>query len=486
MIPIRAIPDFAERYDLMIVGAGPAGLSAATTAAGLGLSVLVADENLTPGGQIYRSITTTPVTARDVLGEHYWHGLDLARAFEASSCSYAPRTTVWSAAPIDAEPAQAGFEIGLSLGGAARMIEAGHVILATGALERPFPVPGWTLPGVMTAGAAQIALKSSGLVPEGRTVLAGCGPLLYLLATQLQAAGANLVAVLDTAPRGNWMAALPALPDFLASPYLASGLRLLATARRKLRWLGGVTELRIDGQDKAEAVIFTRNGRSESLDCDQVLLHQGVIPNINMANALGCAQDWDEAQHAFVPRVDDWFGSSVPGIAIAGDGAGIGGAESAAQRGVLAALAAAHQLGRIDAGERDRRASPVRAALGKLVRGRRFLDALYKPAPQFLAPRDPETIACRCEEVRAGQVRETTATLGVQGPNQLKSFLRCGMGPCQGRLCGPTIVELMAEARGVSPAEIGYYRLRPPVKPVTLGELAGLPRNDAAVKAVVR
>lgn len=483
---IQTISDFAERYDLVIVGAGPAGLSAAATAAGIGLSVLVADENPSPGGQIYRGITMTPVTKRDVLGPHYWHGLELAETFAAAPCAFAPRTTVWSVSPIDPEQAQSGFEIGVSQGGAARLIEARQVILATGALERPFPVPGWTLPGVMTAGAAQIALKSSGLVPEGRTVLAGCGPLLYLLAGQLQAAGANLVAVLDTTPRANWTAALPAFADFLRSPYLLTGLKLMAAARRKLKLIGGVTDLRIDGTEKADSVTFTRRGRSETIACDQVLLHHGVIPNINMSNAIGCAHDWDEAQHAWVPRVDAWFGSSVPGIAIAGDGAGIGGAESAACRGTLAALAAAQALGRIDSAERDRRAAPVRTELGKVGRGRAFLDRLYRPAPQFLAPKDPDTIVCRCEEVRAGQVRETTAKLGVSGPNQLKSFLRCGMGPCQGRLCGPTIVELMAETRGVAPAEIGYYRLRPPVKPVTLGELAALPHSEAAIKAVVR
>ncbi|WP_186417124.1 (2Fe-2S)-binding protein, partial [Bosea sp. CS1GBMeth4] len=130
--------------------------------------------------------------------------------------------------------------------------------------------------------------------------------------------------------------------------------------------------------------------------------------------------------------------------------------------------------------------APIRAALARALRGRRFLDLLYKPASQFLAPPQDETIVCRCEEVTAGRVRETAIRLGVTGPNQMKAFLRCGMGPCQGRLCGPTVVELIAQAHGTTPAEVGYYRLRPPVKPVTLAELAALPQTDAAVKAVVR
>ncbi|KPH73655.1 NAD(P)/FAD-dependent oxidoreductase [Bosea vaviloviae] len=482
MNTLREIGQLAEHYDIAIVGAGPAGLSAAARAAELGLSVLLADENPAPGGQIYRAITTTPVADRSVLGEDYWKGGALVTRLERTSAAYAPGCTVWSVAPDEA----GGFELGLSLGGQARLVGAGQVILATGAQERPFPIPGWTLPGVMTAGAAQIALKSSGLVPSGRTVIAGCGPLLYLLAGQLAAAGANIVAVLDTTPRRNWLSALASLPDFLRSPYLAKGLKLMAAARRELAFRTGVTALAAEGSGKVTGVKVTRGGATETIPCDALLLHQGVIPGINLSNAAGCAQHFDTVQHCWTPTVDDWFASSIPGIAIAGDGAGIGGAESAALRGEIAALDAARRLGRISEAERNEKAAPTRAELARSLRGRRFLDLLYRPAPQFLAPPADETIVCRCEEVTAGQIRDTASRLGVTGPNQMKAFLRCGMGPCQGRLCGPTVVELIAQVRGVSPAETGYYRLRPPVKPVTLAELAALPPTESAVKAVVR
>lgn len=482
MNTLREIGQLAEHYDIAIVGAGPAGLAAAARAAELGLSVLLADENPAPGGQIYRAITTTPVADKSVLGEDYWKGGALVTRLERTSAAYAPGCTVWSVAPDEA----GGFELGLSLGGQARLVGAGQVILATGAQERPFPIPGWTLPGVMTAGAAQIALKSSGLVPSGRTVIAGCGPLLYLLAGQLAAAGANIVAVLDTTPRRNWLSALSALPDFLRSPYLAKGLKLMTQARRKLPFKTGVTALAAEGADKVTGVSVTRGGRTETIACHALLLHQGVIPGINLSNAAGCAQHFDPEQHCWTPTVDEWFGSSIPGIAIAGDGAGIGGAESAALRGEIAALDAVRRLGRISEAQRNEKAAPTQAELARSLRGRRFLDLLYRPAPQFLAPPVDETIICRCEEVTAGQIRDTASRLGVTGPNQMKAFLRCGMGPCQGRLCGPTVVELIAQVRGVSPAETGYYRLRPPVKPVTLAELAALPPTESAVKAVVR
>lgn len=484
------IADLAERYDLVVVGAGPAGLAAAATASGLGLATLVADENPTPGGQIYRSITTTPVKRRDVLGAAYWEGLALADELNAATCDYAPQTTVWSAEPTRdqagaiAEPRM--FDIGLSRAGTARMIQAKRLILATGALERPFPVPGWTLPGVMTAGAAQIALKASGLVPQGRTILAGSGPLLLLLADQLKRAGADIVAVLDTMPASNLRAALPLLPDFLRSPYALYGLKLFAKARLSLPVRRNVRALKIAGQQKVQGIAFTCNGREETIDCDQVLLHQGIIPNVNMSNALGCAQHWDDSMHAWTPTVDDWFATSVPAIAIAGDGAGIAGAPSAAIRGRIAAIAAASALGRLDLAARDRLAAPLLDEAARLSRGRRFIDRLYRPAEDALRPSDPSTMICRCEEVRAGQIRDVARQLHVLGPNQLKAYLRTGMGPCQGRLCGPSVIELIAEQRGVTVPEVGHYRLRMPVKPITLAEIASMPQSEAAKNAVMR
>jgi hypothetical protein len=217
-----------------------------------------------------------------------------------------------------------------------------------------------------------------------------------------------------------------------------------------------------------------------------VLLHQGVIPNTTIPNALGCALHFDPVQLCWVPDVDDWFASSLPHVSIAGDGAGIGGAESAALRGDLSAIGALARLGLLAPAMRDAAAAPLRRRLARALRGRRFLDLLYRPAPGFLAPADDATIACRCEEVTAGAIRETTRRLDVAGPNQLKAFLRCGMGPCQGRLCAPTVSALMAETRGVSLEAIGSYRLRPPFKPVTVAELAAMPQSAAAVAAVAR
>jgi bacterioferritin-associated ferredoxin len=207
-----------------------------------------------------------------------------------------------------------------------------------------------------------------------------------------------------------------------------------------------------------------------------------VIPNANLAMSVGIPHIWDEVQLCWSPTVDSFGTTSIDGNAKAGDGAGIAGGWAAADRGRLAGLAAVRAIDPHRARLPDELA--IRRDLDLALRGRAFIDQLYRPARAFRIPAD-STIVCRCEEITAGQIREAVA-IGCDGPNQLKSFLRCGMGPCQGRLCGTTVSEVIAAARGVSAAEVGYYRLRPPVKPITLSELAALPQTDPARKAVVR
>ena len=464
--------DLNSSYDLVVIGGGPAGLAAAAMAARAGLSTVLFDENPGVGGQNYRAITFSPVKDRAILGEDYWAGADLAAEAQASGALIVNGATVWSL-----DPARL---VGVSIAGQARLIQAGRVIIATGSLERPFPIPGWTLPGVMSAGGAQTALKAQGLVPNGRTVLAGGGPLLWLLAAQILRAGGKIDAILDTMPRRNWLRAVAHLPDFVLSPYFAKGLKLLREVRAKVRVIR-TDRLEAVGDDRLREVVFDVGDEERRMPADLLLLHQGVVPNVNLAMAAGLAHAWNDRQICFELVLDEWFTSSVPGIAVAGDGAGIAGGTAAVERGRIAAIAAIRAL-KPEAPLPD--AQVIRQKLQREEMGRPFLDWLNRPADAFRQP-EGETIVCRCEEVTAKQVRDT-ADLGCEGPNQMKSFLRCGMGPCQGRLCGLTVTELIAAQRGTTPADVGYYRLRPPVKPITLAELASLPIAEAERKAVER
>ncbi|WP_316239553.1 FAD-dependent oxidoreductase [Bradyrhizobium sp. SZCCHNR1015] len=460
-----------DEYDVVVIGAGPAGLAATAATAGAGLSTLLLDENAGPGGQVWRAIHSTPVKREALLGTDYWSGAEIAKAAETSGAEIIPRATVWS---LDRN-----LELGVSIGGGSAFIKARRVIIATGAQERPFPIQGWTLPGVMTAGAAQTMLKSSGLVPDGPTVIAGQGPLLWLLAAQILRLGGRIDRILDTTPRANYIAALPHAFAFLTSPYFGKGLAMMREVRAKVRITSGVTELVAEGDGELSAVSYaTAGGKRETLAAELLLLHQGVVPNVNLAMAAGVEHRWNELQLCWTPVLDALGNSSIPGIAIAGDGAGIGGAQAALWRGRIAAASAIKAL-RPQAQVLDHSAQLKRAE-----RARAFLDVLFQPAKQFRIPQG-DTIVCRCEEITARDVLDSVA-IGATGPNQLKAYRRTGMGPCQGRLCGLTVTELMAQARGKTPQEIGYYRLRAPVKPIMLSELAGLPKTEEATKAVVR
>ena len=447
--------------ELAIIGAGPAGMAAAVLADELGLETVLIDEQGSPGGQMYRAIERAePGTP---LGSDYLAGWPLVAALRASRVDYRPSTTLWH---VDPEGA-----LFLETAGRSETVTARRVLLATGALERPVPIPGWTLPGVMTAGAAQILLKSSGLVPEGRVVLAGQGPLLYLVAAQLARAGAAPVALFETAPLENYLAAIRPLAGLWAGRRrLIKGLGLISAAKRAgVRIRRGVRGLRAVGQRRLERVAW----EDGELAADYLLLHEGIIPNVQVSLALQLRHEWDEAQLCWRPSLDAWGQTSLPNIAVAGDGGGILGTDAAVLSGRLAALDAAMWLGHIGAAERDRRAAPIRAPLDRERALRPFLDRLYRPSRSVMVPAEDEVIACRCEEVSVGKVRRATQ-LGAQGPNQLKAFTRCGMGPCQGRICGPVVAAIAADVLGKPIGEIGTYRPRAPFKPITVGTLADL------------
>jgi len=451
--------------DVVVVGAGAAGMAGAVALAGLGLQVVLLDEQGSPGGQIYRGITLAPLSRRDLLGPDYAHGNVLAQALASSSVRYEKGAAVWQVTR--------DHQVSYLRDGRLHTLQAKAVLLATGAMERPFPIPGWTLPGVMSAGAAQILLKSAGLAPSDPVVLAGCGPLLYLLGWQYLRAGVPIKALVDTTrPEDYWRARRHLFAALRAWPYLRKGLELMRSLRSaRIPHYTAAEHLAVEGDEAATALTFTVAGKAQRIDSRCVLLHQGVVPNIQFSQSLRARHYWDADQLCFSPVVDAWGELDVPGIFAAGDGAGIGGAQAAALQGELAGLGIAQRLGAIEPGQRDPRAATLRERLALNLRIRPFLDALYQPREENRIPAD-NVMVCRCEEVTAGDLRKFVA-LGCAGPNQAKSFGRCGMGPCQGRMCGLTVTEVIAKARGVTAEEVGYYRIRPPIKPITLGELAG-------------
>jgi NADPH-dependent 2,4-dienoyl-CoA reductase/sulfur reductase-like enzyme len=440
-------------------------MAAARLTAEAGLRVVVLDEQPRPGGQIYRNVTKATDRQHQILGPDFTKGLALAKGMAHPNLTYRPDTVVWSVT--------ASGEVTFSCKGIAATITAKRIVLANGALERPMPLPGWTLPGVMTAGAAQILLKQSGLVPQS-AVLAGSGPLLYLVAAQMLRAGSPPLALVETQNPWDSLSALRHLPRaLLGATYLLKGLRLLAELRRAgVPRFTGATDLAVEGGEKAQALTFTCRGTKHRIDCATVLLHHGVIPNTQASRLLGVEHIWRDDQQCFAPVTDRWGRSSLATWFVAGDGAGIGGAKTAALSGQIAGLEIAHDLGAMTTAARDLQARSFRARRALDLAARPYLEAAYPAYGAALSPAN-STIICRCEEVRAGDIRHHAA-LGCKGPAQLKAFCRAGMGPCQGRNCAATITSILAEHHQIAPQDVGSLRIRPPLKPVTLGEMASL------------
>ncbi len=454
-----------SEFDLIIVGAGPAGMSAAATAAQGGLNVLLLDEQPQAGGQIYRNVGVNR-SSRNWLGKDYASGRRFVDALDHANITTQFGATVWRL--------ENGPRLVWSQNGVSTVSAAPHVLLAGGAQERPVPFPGWTLPGVMTAGSAQILMKTSGMLPKD-AVLAGSGPLLYLIAAQMIDAGCPPKALVETQTTRMLFGAMLHLPRALFSaPTLVKGLSLIRKIQAAgVRRFKGAAQFEAQAEDNgAISFSFTHKGRRETLSTNLLLTHQGVIPSTHMSRSAGIAHVWNEAQVAFQPVAGVWGNTNVAGLHVAGESAGIGGAETAAASGELAALNILYQIGRISADARTQRAATARGALFRSRAIRPFLDAAYAPPPEILSPAD-ETIVCRCEEVTASDIRQGISE-GVSGHRQIKTSLRTGMGPCQGRMCDATVRGILSANTLQDPNMIPAPRARTPIKPVTLGELAAM------------
>ncbi|MEA2079783.1 MAG: FAD-dependent oxidoreductase, partial [Pseudomonadota bacterium] len=402
-----------RHYQLAVIGAGPAGLAAATVAAEQGIEVAVFDEQVAPGGQIYRAMESIPEHRARQLGDEYQRGRKLVSAFRASGAKYFPETQVWSL--------NGRREIGLLHQGQAYTVTADQVVIASGAIERPVPFPGWTLPGVMNAGAGQILFKAHGIVPDDGVVLAGSGPLLLLLAWQYLHAGVSVKALLDVTPMMNHLYALPRLPRaLLAGHYIVKGMQYKRDLKRAgIGTLHNVRKLRAQGKDALQIVSFFHSGREQKLETAVLLVHFGVIPHTQLSRVAGCRHIWDESQLCWRPQLDEWGRTSVDAILIAGDGGGIGGARTAEHAGRLAAFQALYALGALDRTTRRRLARNDRKWMREESHIRPFLEAFFRISDDMLRVADDDTLVCRCEEVSAGQIRAAVAD-GHCDSNQVK------------------------------------------------------------------
>lgn len=468
-------------YDVAVLGAGPAGMAAATEAARRGARTVLLDESPAPGGQVYRA---APAGFRMKADPDRRAGDALRAALAASGAEVLTGHRVWGMGGGPLVPtgaARAPFRLdALPADGPPLTLEARALVLCPGTHERIIPFPGWTLPGVVGLAAATILLKAQGVLPGRRVVVAGAGPLLYAVAAKLLRAGAEVPAVVDLAATAEWTRALPALasrPDLLARGAAWRAFLKLAAVRvlpahRIVAAEGGAALERVRVAPLARGgTAPLGSGEAEEIDCDALCIGHGLVPATEATRCFRAQHRYAPEEGGWVPALDAERRTSVARLYVAGDGGGVRGAAAAPAAGRLAALAALLDLGRISApahakarrqpAREFRRAARTGAAMARMMALR----------PALVAAIPAETVVCRCEGVTRGEIESALAD-GATEMNQLKQFTRCGMGPCQGRICGEAAAEIVAAQVGGREAA-GFATGRLPLRPVPMEALLG-------------
>lgn len=446
---------------VLVIGAGPAGVRAAALLAANGMQTIVVDEAARGGGQVYRRPPDGFTRSPAVL-----YGFEAAKAQALHDCfddlvgaiDYRPETLIWtiSRGVAHSHNHAEGFA----------EIPFDAVVIASGAHDRVIPFPGWTTPGVFTLGGAQTALKYQGCAIGKRVLFCGSGPLLTLIAYQYARAGADVVGVLDSTPFGVTMAAVGGMST--GSAALLKGMFYRAVLRfRGISFRHGALPLEILSLDGCVTGLRYRDsrGRVGEIACDGIATGYGLTPDTRLADLAGCDFSYARLSRHWLPVTDDDGRSTVRGVYLAGDGAGIAGADAAEMRGALAAYAVIADLGG------SIPVAQLTALRRRLACARRFAVTLDRAFPfphDFAAALADDTILCRCESIRAGELRKAVSDLGAGEINRAKAISRVGMGRCQGRICAAAAAEVIAAVLDVETSTIGRLRGQAPVKPIPL------------------
>ncbi|GAA4976357.1 NAD(P)/FAD-dependent oxidoreductase [Yinghuangia aomiensis] len=481
--------------DLVVVGAGPAGLAAAVTAARHSVDVEIVDEQPRPGGQIWRRPDPALGAADPLDAPAYAAGRALlAEAADTPGLRIRHDTVAWGvfgtrtepdgwAAP-EGTPVEQGLSLAVHGPRGVDVLRPRALLLTGGAFDLPVPMPGWTLPGFLTVGGIQALLKGQQTLAGRRIVLAGAHPLLLVAAAQLLHAGADIaeVAFAQGLPGvGTAGPALAALPGNRAK--LTEG----ATALRTLRRAGVPVRtrtllVRAEGDGRVTGAVLSKvddqwrplPGTTRVVDCDTVGIGFGFVPATELARQAGCEARWDDVSGGWILVHDEAMRTTRPQIWAAGELTGVAGAERAVAEGRRAALDICDALGAVDKPVINQELKNVRRELAATGRMATLLDRTCAPIRAALgALADDDTLLCRCEEVTVGEVRATLAdNPSLATADAVKLITRVGMGPCQGRMCGPALADLLHREKALPQATIGPFTARPPVKPVPLEALA--------------
>ena len=456
-----------QDVQLAIIGSGPAGLTAAAAAAALGIETVVLDLYARPGGQ-YFHLPPPEFNVLNARGD-VQQGTMLEKAAVDAGALLWNNTEVWGIYPEDR------FLIGLS-GAETPCLRAQKIIIAVGAMERSLPFPGWTLPGVMTAGAALALLKNQRILAGRRFLFTGSGPLQLAAAAYLAEAGADVHAVLEqhqpVSLLKHWRLAGNRDRTMEGWSYLSSLRRHGAKVRT------GWAVIRAEGHKQVERAVIARVDRAghpiadseQTIEVDTICQGYGLVPATRLSRVLGCEHIFHPVLHTYTPVRDDWLQTSIEGCFVAGDAAEIIGKNGALIEGKLAAVAAACQLGKINQEQASERANELQGALNRERSFASRLNRAFAPQPGIWSLMEDDTVICRCEQVTLAHIKQAVRD-GVDSFAGVKNHTRAGMGWCQGRMCWMNAAQVLADELGISLENASRHTVRPPIFPVTLGDL---------------
>jgi D-hydroxyproline dehydrogenase subunit alpha len=459
--------------DVVVIGGGPAGIAAASTAASFGLKVALIDERVTFGGQIFKRVGPGfDLRERKSLGKDYSRGSDLVDELEKPNITLFPATT---ALTIDD-----GRVITSHPDEGVRAFDYKSIVIAPGAYDRPVAFPGWTLPGVMTAGAVQTLVKTQRISPGKRIFFAGSGPLALAFSAQLISLGAPVFKVIESSPFPSPINALRLLTRVGGNLDLAQDAVKYRTALLKARvpFRYGRIIVRAEGNGRLESVTHAKvdrdwnpiPGTEITEECDALCVGYGFFPSHELFRLVDCDFSYDENKGGFAVVKDEWGATSVDSVYAVGDGTGVTGSYSAVAQGRLAALRIAERAGKIDAKKRDQEATPYKRELSARNRFQEALNKMFDVGRGIYRLADSETVICRCESVKRKAIDpiiDSTDDVSV-----VKGISRAGMGLCQGRNCQRHIAAMIADRHGKPIEKIAFQTPRFPVKPVEIGTIA--------------
>nr|WP_163502148.1 NAD(P)/FAD-dependent oxidoreductase [Halomonas socia] len=456
--------------DLIVVGGGPAGMAAAAQGAELGLSVILIDDGEQPGGQVYRAEATGMYSKSGVhTAANKTAGMRLREALFKCGTRVLSKRTLWSIEP--------GYTAHLIGPNGPETVSAPRVVIASGAYERQIPFPGWTNPEVIGLAAATILLKSQHTLPGKRIAIAGAGPLIYAVAAEAISLGGEIVAIADLSSRLTWASEVPKL--FTSPRLLSQGAAWMAKIKASgtpIYFSHRISEAQYTGKN-ITALLSPVNsegelvdGQRKSVNVDTICIGSGLVPATELVMLAGAEMRYAASEGGWVPVRDTEMRLSLPGLYAAGDGTGILGAIPSEIEGRLAAATAAKDAG-ISEGAAHSIARAMRRKLAWKKMAGRAAARLMAIKPKMAKDIPGDCIVCRCEDVHRYDI-EAAIDNGAKDVNQVKAWTRCGMGPCQGRMCRESAAEIIASRVGSREA-VGVWTSRAPLKPINVSELIG-------------